>query len=424
MKRFLHVLLAICCSFSGLQAQYIRCATDEHQAALDAANPAQRAIREQANYILSQMDQHDVGSRGQLIVTIPVVFHVLYANASQNIPDAKLFEQLDVLNKDYSRTNTDAGNTRVIFQGVAVNTQIQFCLAKRTPQNAPTTGIVRISTPTFPNNPHSVSPEWDHTKYLNIYIGDLGGGGILGYSNLPPGTTGSDHVVILYSAIGGPNNPGSATPYHLGRTASHEVGHWLNLWHTFQNGCSGTNANTCGNSGDEVCDTPPVGSANFGCPAGNPNSCTEVSPFPPPYTSNMPDMYENYMDYTDDACMNAFTQGQSTRMNNAINQLRSALLTSQGCVPVGIEEALDPSYMIVSPNPSDGFFTVNFNFPVSTDIDLSVTDISGRLVYDDRFEKTKTASTIINLSDHAEGVYLLNAETPNGRVVKRLVIAR
>lgn len=403
-------------------AQIQRCGTTEHQAALDLAYPELKAQRLAMNEATDSFIQENAGYRTGMVVTIPVVFHVLYTNTTENIPDARLLEQLNVMNKDYSRNNVDAVNTRSMFLPVAANTQIQFCLAQRTPAGAATNGIVRVSyTGTFPNNPHTVSPEWDHTKYLNIYIGNLGGG-LLGYSNLPPGSAGNDHVVALYSAIGGPNNPGTFPPYHLGRTITHEVGHWLNLQHTFNNGCVGTTANNCATSGDFVCDTPPVANSTFGCPTNSPNTCTEVAPFPPPYAANMVDMYENYMDYTDDGCMNIFTLGQSTRINAAVSNLRSQLLTSLGCTPVGLNEILNESYVQVAPNPSHGVFNIIYSLPSKTAVKLTVTDVMGKVVYKETIAYPTVSSNSVDISEHATGIYHLRVETANGYLVKKLVI--
>ncbi|MBL0340353.1 MAG: T9SS type A sorting domain-containing protein [Bacteroidetes bacterium] len=420
------ILLSVLFFFLVLSSngQIQRCGTDEHQAALDLAFPELKKQRTALNEAADRLILENPEFKAGLVVTIPVVFHVLYTNTAQNIPDNRLFEQIDVLNKDYSRTNVDAINTRSMFLPVAANTQIQFCLAQRTPTGTATDGIVRVSyTGSFPNNPHTVSPEWDHTKYLNIYIGDLGGG-LLGYANLPPGSTGNDHVVALYSAVGGPNVPGTISAYDLGRTITHEVGHWLNLQHTFNSGCVGTSANNCATSGDFICDTPPTANPAFGCPTNTPNTCTEVTPFPPPYTANMVDMYENYMDYTDDNCMNIFSLGQSTRMNAAITTLRSQLLTSLGCVPVGVNEILDPSFITISPTISNGKFEVQFNFPAATSVSLELMDMGGRKIYDS-IQKIAYSSTInIDLSDKAEGVYMLRASTEKGFLVKRIVIVK
>ncbi len=421
--RILLILFTVLSVIKG-QAQIQRCGTDDHQAALDQAFPELKAQRELMNQNVDQFIEQNPNYKAGLLVTVPVVFHILYTNATENIPDARIFEQLNVINQDYSRTNVDAANTRAQFVSVAANSQIQFCLAQRTPAGVATNGIVRVSyTGAFPNNPNTISTEWDHTKYLNIYVGNLGGG-LLGYANLPPGSTGNDHVVILYSSVGGPSSPGTFPPYHLGRTITHELGHWFNLQHTFNNGCVGLNANNCATQGDFVCDTPPTANAAFGCPTNNPNTCTEVSPFPPPYSTNMVDMYENYMDYTDDGCMNIFTMGQSTRMNAAITNFRSQLLTSLGCVPVGINELLDESYVTIAPNPSNGFFEISYSLPAKTMVTLLLTDVLGKQIYRDEFSYPSIAKSTIDISNQPTGIYHLRIETANGYLVKKLVVSK
>ncbi len=256
------------------------------------------------------------------VVTIPVVFHVLYNNAAQNISDALILAQLDQLNKDYARLNADANNTPSAFQSLATNTNIQFCLAQRDASGNATTGIVRKSTTvtSFSSNDavkytaQGGDNAWDATKYLNIWVCNLGGG-LLGYAQFPGGAAATDGVVLLYSSVGSLTTPGSSSPYNYGRTATHEVGHWLNLRHIWGDA-------NCGN--DQVSDTPTQQTSNYGCPT-----------FPKVTCSNGAngDMFMNYMDYTDDACMNMFSVGQSTRMNAlfATGGARAGLLTSQGC---------------------------------------------------------------------------------------------
>ena len=287
-------------------------------------------MQQQRNHIEQFTQQFVAGGcdARKTIVHIPVVFHVLYNNASQNISNARLLEQLDVLNRDFSRTNADAGNTPSAFSGVAWDTEIQFCLATRTPQNTPTTGIIRKSTSktSFSYTADDVKfngtggdDAWPTSDYLNIWVCNLSGG-TLGYAQFPGGPANTDGIVLLYSTVGGPNVPGTAAPYHLGRTASHEVGHWLNLnhiWGDDGSACSGT---------DNVGDTPNQTGANFGCP-GFPrtDACTGSSPGV---------MFMNYMDYTDDGCMNMFTQGQSLRMHACLESWRASLHNSLGCIPV------------------------------------------------------------------------------------------
>ena len=254
-------------------------------------------------------------------VTIPVVFHVLYNTSAQNVSDAMLINQIAVLNADYGGTNSDISGLPSAFSGIkAGNTGIQFCLAQRTPTGAATTGIVRKSTTktSFSDNDgvkkssSGGDDAWDATKYLNIWICNLGGG-LLGYAQFPGGAAATDGVVALYSSLPG----GTASPYNKGRTMTHEVGHWLNLRHIWGDA-------TCGS--DLVSDTPTQSTSNYGCPT-----------FPHVTCSNGAngDLFQNYMDYTDDACMFMFSAGQSTRMNAlfATGGARVGLVTSQGCVP-------------------------------------------------------------------------------------------
>lgn len=262
------------------------------------------------------------GQNAKAVVYIPVVVHVVYNTSAQNISDALIYAQIDQLNKDYARLNSDASSTPSVFQGVAANTNIQFCLAQRTPAGAATTGIVRkatTSTSFIDDDKVKFSAQggddaWDATKYLNLWVCNLGNS-LLGYAQFPGGSASTDGVVVLYSSVGSLSTPGSASPYNYGRTATHEVGHWLNLRHIWGDA-------NCGN--DLVSDTPTQQTSNFGCPTFPHTTCSNGA---------NGDMFMNYMDYTDDGCMNMFTAGQSTRMNAlfATGGARVGLTTSLGC---------------------------------------------------------------------------------------------
>ncbi len=325
------------------------CGTNDHQKLIEAADPSITKAREKLErFTQNYSASTSVNRTGQVLITIPVVFHILYNNAAQNISTARIMDQLNVLNNDYAKLNADTGVTPLAFRPIAANTQIQFCLAQQDPNGQPTTGILRIpistgNPSTFPSN---LSAPWSRNSYLNIYVGNFGG--ILGVAQLPGGPANTDYVNALYTTVGGPNNPGTEPAYDLGRTLTHEIGHWLNLYHTFDGGCQGGNANNCSSSGDNVCDTPPTSGSNFNCP-GTQNTCTETSPFPPPYTSDQNDMTVNYMDYVDDECMVMFSQGQANRMVACINGARSSLLQSQGCIPPNVQAVDGGITAIVNP---------------------------------------------------------------------------
>ncbi len=258
-------------------------------------------------------------------VLIPVVFHIVYNTSAQNITDAQCIAQLNQLNLDYAKLNSDTGNIPSVFKSLSSNTNIQFCLAQRDPNGLATTGIVRKSTTTtsFGTDDKVKSTStggdnaWSSSSYLNIWVCNLGGG-VLGYAQFPGGAASTDGVVLLYSSVGSMVNPGTASPYNLGRTATHEVGHWLNLRHIWGDA-------NCGN--DLVGDTPTQQTSNFGCPTFPHITCSNGS---------NGDMFMNYMDYVDDGCMNMFSAGQTSRMASLFvsGGARVSLLSSAGCQPV------------------------------------------------------------------------------------------
>ena len=257
--------------------------------------------------------QRDAGQSN--VVTIPVVFHVIYANSTENIPDSKILEQMQTLNDDFRRLNSDQDN----IWSQAADTEIEFCLASFDPNGAPTNGILRVPTTvsSFGSNDNMKfsssggSDAWPADQYMNFWVCNLGGG-LLGYAQFPGGPASTDGIVCGYPFVGN-NGPGAGN-YNLGRTATHEVGHWLNLRHIWgDGGCS---------VDDFVTDTPESDGANYGCALGHVSCNTE-------------DMVQNYMDYSDDACMNLFTAGQAVRMQALFQPGgdRVGLLTSNGCAP-------------------------------------------------------------------------------------------
>lgn len=277
------------------------------------------------NFIKSEPE----GTR-HTIVTIPVVFHVI--NSGQpvgtgiNISDAQLLSQIDVLNECFRKRNADTSLIPNWFKGREADIEVEFCLATATPQGTPTTGITRDYYTNTSNFDANVKPptQWDPTRYLNIWTTILTGN-ILGYAT-PPffGPANQDGIVLDYRYVGkSPANPfGSGK---MGKTCVHEAGHYLGLFHTFQDSCTGTTPQTCGIAGDRVCDTPPSSEATFGSsPNLVQNTCTET-----PVDDY--DMWMNYMDYVDDNWLIMFTKGQRDVMRAVLNTSRLSLQSSLGC---------------------------------------------------------------------------------------------
>ncbi|MGI4870019.1 MAG: GEVED domain-containing protein [Janthinobacterium lividum] len=284
-----------------------------------------RAIDQQAtSYAAQKAKGYAQKTSSSVIVTIPVVVHVLYNTAAQNITDAQVQSQLTVLNADFHKLNADQSKVPSAFASLIGDAGVQFVLAKRDPSGNATTGIIHKSTTatSFDDTDkmkHSSTggdDAWPAASYLNLWSCNLGGG-LLGYAQFPGGAAATDGVAILYSAFG--SGGSAAAPYNLGRTATHEVGHWLNLRHIWGDA-------SCGN--DLVSDTPTQQTSNYGCPTFPHVTCSNGA---------SGDMFMNYMDYVDDACMQMFSSGQGDRIDAlfASGGARVSLLSSLGGVAPG-----------------------------------------------------------------------------------------
>ncbi|PWA08812.1 zinc metalloprotease [Flavobacterium laiguense] len=225
-------------------------------------------------------------------VVIPVVVNVLYRTAAENISDAQIQSQIDVLNKDFTATNPDFANTPAEFAGVAANVDITFELKQIIRKS--TTKTSWGTTDTMKNAKRGGIAPTSPSSNLNLWVCTIGGG-ILGYAQFPGGAAATDGVAIdsKYFGLSGTAN----YPYNLGRTASHEIGHWMNLRHIWGDA-------NCGS--DMVADTPTAQTSNYGVPA-----YPHVSTCLPAHN----EMTMNYMDYTDDRGMFMFSNGQKSRMS-------------------------------------------------------------------------------------------------------------
>ena len=256
------------------------------------------------------------------VARITAVVHVLHRTEAENISDAQIRSQIDALNADFRARNADIDKTPPAFAGRIGDALVEFALATEDPDGRQSDGITRTRThrQNFAGDIASLDEEikaasgaaaWPAERFLNIWVCTLGDG-LLGYAQFPGGPAGRDGVVILNTAFG---TTGSVeAPFARGRTATHEIGHWLNLLHIW-----GDDDLACRGS-DNVADTPNQAGSNGGCPE-----------FPQVSCRNGPhgDMFMNYMDYTDDACMVLFTRGQVSRMHAALAGPRATLVAPE-----------------------------------------------------------------------------------------------
>ena len=342
-------------SFSQSPSGHIRCASTEYEEMLRAQDPKRATTEQFESWIAKKIEENQSMSQSGGIIYIPVVVHVIHNGdaygTNENIKDEQVQSQITVMNQDYRRMSGTPGyNTNA----VGADVQVEFVLAKVDQNGNPTNGINRVnlcrtdwnggsSNATLALVNAEVKPVtiWDPTQYMNMWSVNFGSSGLLGYAQFPDasgllglnasgGAANTDGVVSGHTFFGSRTifpggNYGTGTKYDKGRTMTHEVGHYLGLRHIWgDDACSGT-TNVATNE-DFVADTPAAGEENYDCPTGT-DSCPSVP---------LNDMIENYMDYTDDACMNIFTAGQKTRITTVMNNSprRSTLKTSQKDVAI------------------------------------------------------------------------------------------
>jgi hypothetical protein len=409
------------CFISSVAMAQRACVTTEYVRQQLLANPSLAVAYSSVEQQIEQALRNAAASRDTLaneVINIPVVVHVLYKTAAQNISDAQVKSQIDVLNNDYRLKNADSSNTPIAFRTARGDVRIKFCLARVSPKGYSTNGIVRKYT----NNDYFLADDgmkfsaqggddaWDSKLYLNIWVCNIFGR-VLGYGTPPGGPLDKDGLVIMYDVFGTVGNV--RAPFNKGRTTTHEAGHWLGLKHLWGD-------ELCGD--DSVDDTPKQKSYNYGCPVFPRISDCSLN-------SNG-DMFMNFMDYTDDACMNLFTAGQKNRMRAifATGGFRNRLLTAFGCDSTlaqngplpGDSNRVQPAVTVqVYPNPAANFISISSsdaNF--LTGKTLRVINMQGTQVL--QYELTKSNNKI-SISQLAPGAYILRIGERSDKIVRKIM---
>ncbi len=393
---------------TGIHARAQRCSTVQYlqeqlktdpglQGRIMAADRSSQ-LTQPGNTLVSKED-------GSTLITIPVVVHILYHLPSQKISDALVQSQIDVLNRSFRHLNADSVNTPSYFRSLAADCGIEFKLAISDPKKRYTTGILRKYTPieqwkADDKMKFSISmgdDAWDASGYLNIWVCDLKG--YAGYATFPGTDSAKDGVVIDFNAFG-VNHSGNG--YDLGKTAVHEIGHWLGLKHLWGD-------TYCGDDG--IADTPKQAEGTIGCPTGIRITC-----------NNAPngDMYMNYMDFTNDGCTNLFTQGQKAKMRSLFDPdgPRYAILFSKGLNPPLIFESplpeADPTWLHpqVYPDPATDQITLDLAYdPRWIGNNLRIINLQGQTV---RIIQISSKIMRININNLPPGTYFIAAKRQDG----------
>jgi hypothetical protein len=359
-------------------------------------------------------------SKSNQVITIPVVVHIVYNKIVENISDAQIFSQIEILNQDFRLKNSNALPINHPYYQYTADTKIEFCLAIKDPYGNPTSGITRTKTKedSFSDADDKVKyglnggkDNWDPTKYLNLWVCNLTGD-LLGYATFPSDLTNyksSDGVVIRHQAFGNIGTAGSEgfTANSIGRTATHEIGHWLNLNHIWGD-------TICGN--DFVDDTKPSKNENYYCPTfpHNANSCSGTGP--------NGEMYMNYMDYANDDCMSMFTAGQGLRMHSALNGDRKSLLTSNGCGKASLNEVLVANSFTIYPNPSEGSFEINSQLKNLERLNIEIVNLLGEQLV--QFSTIQSFPYQVNLNYLSNGGYFVKINDGTSIITQKIFISK
>ncbi len=408
--RLFFLLIALFTAYHG--AAQRRCAAFEYCKAAGADLLRSEKKQGIENFIQSRIEARDSERPLESLIKIPVVVHVVYHLPEENIPAAYIHKQIEALNRDYRRQNSDSVNTPPAFRSKAADCNIEFELARVDPLGRATTGIERIYTPItqwdMDDKVKSISTygaeAWDGRSYLNIWVCNLYD--LLGYSSEPGDDLEKDGIVISYLAA---SNLDDGSPYGLGRTAVHETGHWLGLHHLWGDA-------DCGD--DNIADTPRQTTFTSGCPTGVRVSCNK---------SPEGDMYMNFMDFTDDPCTNLFTRGQKDRMRVLFDQggYRNTILSSKALgLPWSQNIPLPDDgprwlYAQVYPNPAHDDLVIDLRYDQRwIGRELTIVNASGQTI---RRHIISSKVESIKVGDLVPGIYFLHAIKDGERLTRKFI---
>lgn len=345
------------------------------------------------------------------VITIPVVFHVLYNTPAENISMAKIQSQLDVLNRDFRKMNADTASMPSVWAPLIADAEIEFCLATIDPNGNPTDGVTRTATTVttflgYTDMKYDVTGgknAWPKDDYMNVWVCDLVG--YTAFGQFPGFDPATDGVAIDYQAFGTIGNV-----IGDGRLMVHEAGHWLHLYHIWGDGFFPSCAS------DSVSDTPPQDDWSNGCPTFPQHDVCS--------STGSGTMFMNYMDYTNDNCMNSFTNGQVARMHAALQVLRPSILNSTKCEPITNISVGTSTGVELYPNPAKDRLMLTFSNSLEVEASIRVLNSFGQIMKTIVSQATGEVSLDLDISDLVPGVYFLELRTSEGSAVKKFIKSR
>jgi hypothetical protein len=393
---------------SGVSAQpVLRCDFDTQMAKISPAS--REAIEEEIAHGYSNVLKREV-------ITLPIVFHVVYTSSEENISDLQIRSQIDILNRDFAYMSDNAPGVPAEFTHLGGDSGIRFCLASRDPNGNPTSGITRTMTQVSrigsrqeSNGRRSIHYDiyggkdgWDPEHYINVWVGDLDG--LLGQATFPgmAPQPEEDGVIIDPEFVGALGLAAQSDPFDRGHTLTHELGHYFGLFHIWGQGNGGCDTD------DLVEDTPEQEFPYLDCPEY------------PQFSCSTSDMFMNFMDFTNDRCLAIFTKGQNARMQTVLMGLRASLLeNADACTPPdGGEIQLEDVQLFYAPTSRQIVIALETESIVQRGVSLYAVD--GRLIHR---ESWTTGSTFwLNTEGIPAGVYVLRLESGGEGISRKMVV--